>query len=288
MRKNLKRIRENSFAKLNMGLLIKGKRADGFHNIETIFVSVSLRDTVYMNTSSCTRIICSNPEVPQGEDNLAYRAVQRFKKRTGLKKHASIEIIKRIPIGAGLAGGSGNGSAVVRGLNRLWSTGLSQREMLGICTGIGSDVPYTLTGGTVLGTGKGTNMRILPDFPRFWVILICPDLHISTSWAYSQAKYTLTKKFQKINLYGLYLDFLAKKLPLSSLLVNQFEDIVFKRYPKVKELKEEIQKCNPLGACMSGSGPSMFAVFKQRSQALGAAEKLRNAGSRKVFVCRIS
>jgi 4-diphosphocytidyl-2-C-methyl-D-erythritol kinase len=252
-----------SNAKINIALRVLNRRNDGFHNIETIFTNVSLCDKIKMRTLSKGEIVikCSDPSIPADSSNIAYKAAEMVKSKFGIKKGIEIIIEKKIPAGAGLAGGSSNGATVVRGCLKLWSIKASPGSIYAILKKLGSDVPYCYLGGTALGKGRGEILKKVPPFTGFHVLIVNPGIHVSTPVAYRLLKRELTPTEKKVNLSDRYRRYLKKSLLLCDLLENDFEDVVFKKYPLIQKIKRDILKLGADGALMSGSGSTVFGLF---------------------------
>jgi 4-diphosphocytidyl-2-C-methyl-D-erythritol kinase len=183
-----------SYAKVNLGLHVLAKRADGFHDIETILQTIDLRDRIRITPLEEKRIEvrCDRPEVPSGPENLVHRAAQLILSEHEVPGGCRIEIDKRIPAGAGLGGGSGNAAVTLLGLNRLWDLNMSREDHLRMAARLGSDVPFFLEGGTALAEGRGERLTPLRLVPDFWLVLVKPAISISTAWAYGRVKIPLT------------------------------------------------------------------------------------------------
>jgi 4-diphosphocytidyl-2-C-methyl-D-erythritol kinase len=264
-------IKLKSYAKINIALRVLNKRNDGFHNIETIFTSISLHDNITVSKSKDVEVVCSDPTIPSGSENIAYKAVLAIKEEFGIKEGAKVFISKNIPAGAGLAGGSGNAAATVKGCLALWNIKPSAAKLNKILSSLGSDVPYCYFGGTSLGKGRGEILRKLEDFSGFSVLLVNPAIHISTPLAYRLLKRELTVTEKKVSLLVSYNRFLTNRLLLCDLLENDFEEVVFDKYPLIGKIKEDLLKLGADGAVMSGSGSTVFGLFRNR-KALGTAK----------------
>ncbi|MFP4522149.1 MAG: 4-(cytidine 5'-diphospho)-2-C-methyl-D-erythritol kinase [Fibrobacterota bacterium] len=264
-------IKELSPAKINLFLRVGGKRRDGFHEIETVFHSTDLCDEVFISECDGISVRCGYPGVPDGKENLAYKAAEVLRNKTGCVKGALIDIKKVIPPGGGLAGGSGNAAAVLRGLNRLWETGLSEKEIMKIAEGLGSDVSFCVKNGAAFGTGRGEILEFRPVLRDVYFIIVCPGIFVSTAWAYNQLTLSLTEGVKKINFRGRYQSAVDDPFKLTALLYNDFEKTVFNRYPQIARVKDIINGFDPIGALMSGSGSSVFGVFSNKEKAAAAA-----------------
>ena len=177
-------------AKINLFLEVLDKRPDGYHNIETVFQSIALHDVIVLreNTSGTVEIRCDHPLVPLDSFNLAYRAAELLSNESGKRYGVQIHIVKKIPIGAGLAGGSTDAAATLIGLNELWRLGYNVEDLLRLGSELGADVPFCIMGGTALGRGRGDELTRLTPFPEIPVVIGNPRFQISTVWAYGSLK----------------------------------------------------------------------------------------------------
>lgn len=275
-------------AKINLTLDIIGKRPDGYHDVAMVMQTVSLFDTVAVETADAEseriEVSCpGNPDVPCDDSNIVCKAAWAFYRETGVQPAPlKIRIDKQIPTQAGLAGGSSDGAAVVLAMNRLFSTHLKPDEMADICSRFGSDVPFCLLGGTMLATGTGTTLKKLRSMPECHIVICKPDVSVSTAAAYAACDAREPKSF-------LYTDELVKRLysrdirGLSTCLYNEFEQVT--ELPEISGIKRQMLSCKALGASMSGSGSAVFAVFLNKKKAEACAEKLKETYS-KVFLAQ--
>jgi 4-diphosphocytidyl-2-C-methyl-D-erythritol kinase len=264
-----------SFAKLNLDLRVLHKRPDGFHELRTIFQTVSLKDSLQLEfqKSRQTAIeLDSSVDIP---DNLVVRAARLVFDHLKATGRLSMRLRKAIPMGAGLGGGSSNAAAVLLALPPLMKRKIAYPELLRLGQSLGSDVPVFLHGGTVLGIGRGTEVYPLPDQPSRAVVIVSTGVHVSTPEAYRNLNRSLTLEgdspilgeFQTIiwNLDGSRLD----KLPLA----NDFEEVVFSRHPRLGETLTKLRRCGASLARMTGSGSSVFGLFPNTAAAKSAALK---------------
>lgn len=246
-----------SFAKINLGLEVVRKRPDGFHEIRTLFQSVGLRDILEFlpASGSSIELTGSDPSISWAEDNLIHRAATMLSRTHALKKGVAIHVIKNIPPGRGLGGGSSNAAMTLWALNRLWGLGLVRQDLMNLGAGLGSDVPYFLQGGLCLGTGRGEEIRPLEDLERRYVLLVFPRLSVSTGFIYEQHRVTLTShgKDSKI------MQFL--KSPGLHGLENDLEETIFCFYPLIKESKRRLRDLGSELSLVSGSGSAVFGLF---------------------------
>ena len=249
-----------SFAKINLHLRVLGKRDDGFHEIFTVFQTVSLADELSFKPSDAVELICDDASVPVDDSNLIIRAANFLRDR-GLKLGARITLTKRIPMGGGLGGGSSNAAAALVGLNRLWSLGLSTEELARVGAELGSDVPFFLTGGTAIGMGRGVDLEQIRDLAAPYMIVITPDAHVSTAAAYAElgaeslTNTDLNRILRVCRSEAGSLDFLR------SALINDLEPTVFAAFPEIGRAKQRLTELGAHRALMSGSGASVFRIF---------------------------
>lgn len=247
-------------AKINLALDVLGKRPDGFHEVAMIMQAISLHDIVSLSLQEENiTLSCDCPELPCDRSNLAYRAAELLQQEVGVKKGAHIELTKKIPLAAGLAGGSSDAAAVLKGLNSLWRLSLSRTELEALAARIGSDVPFCLWGGTALATGRGECLEPLPDFQGIGVVLANPPLQVSTAWVYGRFCRELVSLHPDIPEMQRAIS--AKDFDsVAGQLVNVLETVTVPQHPQIRELKEMFLKEGAGGVLMSGSGPTVFAL----------------------------
>ena len=184
----------SAYAKINLGLRIAGKRADGYHDLETNFLQITLADQLFFETTSSAtfEMECNRPEIPCDHANLCAQAYERLSAYLGRRQGLRLRLQKGIPAGAGLGGGSSDAAVTLITLNNLWEAGLSQSELYQLAIRLGSDVPFFLEGGLCRATGRGEVITPLAELPDFWVLVVTPDIWISTAWVYDQVKIGLT------------------------------------------------------------------------------------------------
>ena len=173
-----------SYAKINLGLHVVGKRSDGFHNIETIFHRINLFDELNIENSDDISISCSNPSIPTDGNNLCWKAVESLRKSLGVNNGAHITIKKNIPVGAGLGGGSSNAAAILMELPKMWNMSIEQSLLENLALQLGSDVPFFLLNSSAYAEGRGEVLQKIDLTIPYWIVLINPNIHISTPWAY--------------------------------------------------------------------------------------------------------
>ena len=256
-------------AKINLGLFILGKRPDGYHDLETLFQMVSLYDSVELESrDNDIELVCDHPEVPTGEANLMIRAArllqEAFPDRTGLG--CRIVLHKKIPMGAGLGGGSGNAAGVLRGLNWLWDLKLAPAELMNMAVRLGSDVPFFLCAPAALGQGRGDRLTPLQSHENFKVILVFPKVSMATSEVYQALNLDLTKNSKNISIL---LEFLSQSniTGLGAHLHNDLEPVVIQRLPVISRIKQKLNSLNADGVLLSGSGSAVFGIFADSKEA---------------------
>ncbi len=251
-------------AKINLGLFILGKRPDGYHDLETLFQMVSLYDTVELESlENKIELVCDDPKVPTDESNLMIRAARLLQEavpeKTGLG--CRMVLTKKIPMGAGLGGGSGNAAGVLRGLNRLWDLNLKSAELSRIAAQLGSDIPFFLCAPSALGQGRGERLTPLQPPKKFHVILVFPRVSMATSEVYQAFKLDLTKNSKNIKILR---EFFSQSniTSLGAYLHNDLEPIVMERLPVVARIKQKLNSLNADGTLLSGSGSAVFGIFE--------------------------
>lgn len=276
-----------AFAKLNLTLDILGKREDGYHDLRMVMQSITLADTLTLeeNQGEGLRVSANLRFLPTGEKNLAAAAALRFWEVLGREpENLDIRIEKRIPVCAGMAGGSSDAAAVLRALNQRSGEPFSPKELARLGERVGSDVPYCVLGGTALAEGRGEVLTPLPPLPRCWVVACKPDFPISTPELFAQAD--RVKLRRRPDTAGLVAALEAGDLGgVARRMYNVFEDVLPARlYTRVAEIKNILIQCGALGANMSGSGPTAFGLF-DRLEAAQEARACLAQRYRDTFLC---
>lgn len=263
-------------AKINISLDVLGKREDGYHDVSMIMQTVGLHDKVYLKKTQKKGIHLNvNLKwLPTDEKNLCYKAAKLLMEAKDIKQGIYIDLHKRIPIAAGLAGGSSDAAAVLIGMNKLFGLGLTKKELAVYGKEIGADVPYCILQGTALAEGIGEELTPLPPFPKCYVVLAKPDIKVSTPWVYNNLDVNSIKKHPKTEEL---IDRIKRKdlTAIAEGLCNVLEDVTIKAYPVIEDIKEQLMQDGALGAMMSGSGPTVFALFDDKDKASQAVARLR-------------
>jgi 4-diphosphocytidyl-2-C-methyl-D-erythritol kinase len=269
----MERISLRAPAKVNLRLDVLGKRPDGYHEIRTWMYPISLADELHIQKVDTTAITvsCTHPNLPLGEENLAHRAAALFLKEHVLSGGVQIEIIKHIPLAAGLGGGSSDAAAVLKGMNILWEKNLPPEELLEMGAQIGADVPFFIFGtGAVMG-GRGEQViKTLPPL-TLWMLLVNPGRPLSTKEVYEQGKWGLTKGRgdNKISMPPQDLE------KMGTFLHNDLEGPALELLPTIGHIKACMIEAEARGVLMTGSGPTVFGLFTKESEAQRAARDLK-------------
>lgn len=262
----MKKIVMDSYGKINLGLDVLYKREDGYHEINTIMQQISLKDTLTIEENKDDIILqCNKSDLPLDSTNLVYKAWEKLKEKTNIKRGIKITIDKQIPIAAGLAGGSSNAATVLKALNFLWELGLKEEELMSIGVEIGADVPYCIMGGTAYAEGIGEKLTPLKAFKEKSILLVNPGIGVSTEYVYKNLK---LEKSPRVNMKKIILDIEMDNIKsLGENIKNVMEEVVIKEHPIIKQIKKEMKEYGALGALMSGSGPTVFGLFDDKDKA---------------------
>lgn len=271
-------------AKINLFLEILGKRSDSYHELETVMQEISLCDYLYMEESDKDVLFsCSNPGLAAGEDNLVVKAVRLFQKESGISKGVKVFLDKKIPVGAGLGGGSSDAAATLAGLNKLWKTGYDEKKLMSLAGKLGSDVAFFVLGKTALCRGRGEVVTSHPCEAKYHYILIYPKFEISTAMVYNNFKIGLTKNLKNVSSF---LQQLATGDPdkVGACLYNRLEEVVLRLYPGVETIKNVLAAYAFGGVLLSGSGSALYGLCKKEGNIREIEQqlKMRNVGD--VFV----
>lgn len=268
-------VKVKAYAKINLMLDIINKRNDNYHDLFMIMQSINLYDTVTVseNKTKSISITCSNADIPLDSKNIAWKAAEAFFEYTKKKnKGINIDIIKRIPHAAGLAGGSADGAAVITALNKIYKTNLSDDELCKIGVKVGADLPFCLTGGTLLAQGIGDILNKVKSLRKCHIVLIKPDVDVNTKAAYQQ--FDEFGKNHTPDKFAMLCAIQSRNLEvISSKMENVFEQFI--DVPNRIDIKEIMKSNNALGVCMSGSGPSIFGIFTDKCDAQKSCEELK-------------
>lgn len=261
------KIYEKAPAKINLMLDVLHKRNDGYHEVEMVMTMVDLADRLEMSELPGDTIIISSQAgyIPLDEKNLAFQAARLIKERYNVSKGVYIHLDKHIPVAAGLAGGSSDAAAALRGLNRLWNLGIPMEELQELGAELGSDVPFCVTGGTALATGRGERLKPLDAPPQCWVVLAKLPINVSTAEVYRRYRADAVHKHPSAQ----SMIEAIKRESFSEVcreMGNVLEDVTFQLHPEVQQLKESMQRLGADGVLMSGSGPTVFGLVSKEAK----------------------
>lgn len=285
---NNQQIKVKAYAKINLLLDIVAARTDGYHDLFMIMQSVGVYDTVTLTPKKDKKITitCSEKGIPLDERNIAYKAAKAFFDYTKIKnKGIAIDIVKRIPHAAGLAGGSADGAAVIVALNSITEAGLDDDELCSIGVKVGADVPFCIKGGTLLAQGIGDVLNKLKPLRSCSILLAKPDVGVNTGEAYRQ--FDTCGKTHTPDKLGMLCAMQSRDLAdIASRMENVFEQFI--AVPNKVEIKSVMRENGALGVCMSGSGPTVFGIFDDREKAEKAAENLKGLAADIIVTAPVS
>ena len=275
---------QRAFSKINVGLAITDKRDDGYHNIDTIFQSIFLGDSLYFARHHSVVFSGDAPElpyymaqlIPYTESNIAMKALRMVQDYTGCTQGAAIHLLKRVPPCAGMGGGSGDGAAMLLGLNKFWDLRLTDEELLTMATKLGSDVPFLLKGGTARGTGRGEQLEVLPTSSAQWLLIVKPEVSISTAEAYGRFAETSRVTSDTMDTVTTHMN--AKDFHQAFISSdNTFEELIFPIHPELASCKQFFLD-RGFPTIMTGSGPTMVVLLEKALDAIRLQEDIKTAG----------
>lgn len=277
---------QRAYAKINIGLDVLRRRADGYHEVKMIMQTVDIYDELVLERRKepGIELRMDNSDLPSGGDNLICRAADLLFREKKITEGVNISLTKRIPIAAGMAGGSADAAAALRGLNELFDMGYSLKELQALGVGLGADIPYCLAGGTMLSEGIGEILTPLPAPAAAHLVIAKPDINVSTAFVYGNLHADrlawhpdidgMIAALQKGDLDG-----------ITGRLGNVLETVTVKAHPVIEQIKELLRKQGAENALMSGSGPTVFGIFKEKETAARAAEAVeRGRLAKQIFV----
>ena len=268
---------ENAPAKINLGLKIIGKRTDGYHNIRSIFQTIDIYDELEITSSHKPGLACSHLEVPTGSENLVLQAENLLRKRFRTLPEVHFTLKKRIPVGAGLAGGSSDAAAALRGLNSFHNLNVPDNVLSEYACELGSDVPFLIKGGTSVVSGTG-EIIVEVEWPfNFTYVIVYPKFVVSTSWAYRNLNNIGNDYAGYQNITEKLIVSKLKKDEFFDVLKNDFEEPVFKKYPILSKIKSDIINNSSLKAILTGSGSSILGIFEDDAKAFRCANIFKDS-----------
>ena len=272
----MKKITKKAYAKINLGLDVLRRREDGYHELKMIMQTVNLYDQLHLEIMDEPGITMTSnlSSLPCNDSNLAVKAARLMIDTYQIKQGISIELSKHIPIAAGMAGGSADAAAVLKGMNELFELGASNEELMKLGVQLGADIPYCIMEGTALSEGIGEVLTPLPAIPACHILVVKPNISVSTKFVYQNLKITEDTIHPDID--GIVDAIVHKNLKgIVDRLDNVLETVTVPKYPKVTEIKEEMMRLGAMGALMSGSGPTVFGIFEHHSDAKKAYDEFK-------------
>ena len=267
----------NGYAKVNLSLDVLGKREDGYHDLQMIMQTLELHDEIILERiSSGIQIECNAMYVPNNSCNIAYKAAELMFKQYELAGGIRIAIKKNIPVAAGLAGGSTDAAAVIKGINSMFNLNKSQEELMILGKCIGADVPYCIMGGTALAEGIGEKLTKLNPLNNIPVVLVKPPIGVSTAWVYGNLNASeivdrpeTSKLIEAVNTQDIKY--------ICNNMINVLESVTIRRYSIINNIKQMLIKLGASGSMMSGSGPTVFGIFESQHKAESAYKRLKHS-----------
>jgi len=257
-----------AYAKINIGLNVLGKRSDGYHDLETVFHEIDCFDEIELEQHDKVAMTADSILVPIDTSNLCISAANLLHKEKHIQQGVMIHLKKNIPIGAGLGGGSSDAAAVLCGLNQFWKLKLSNNQLRALAAQIGSDVPFFIDGGTAYATGRGEILESFSLTMPFWIAVVTPMIHISTTWAYNHL--VLSRNGKASGLRTKLVKQISNPQKLASIAQNDFEPSAFQNYPELSRVKEKLKEMGAVFSLMSGSGSSIYGFFENEKKAIAA------------------
>ncbi|MCF7804160.1 MAG: 4-(cytidine 5'-diphospho)-2-C-methyl-D-erythritol kinase [Candidatus Marinimicrobia bacterium] len=265
-------LRLRSNAKINLGLRITGRRDDGYHLIETIFQEVDFGDSLFFEKTESPgfEIITEHQGLPTDQSNLCYKAFELLRDRFPGIDNVRLTVDKRIPMGSGLGGGSSNAATTLIGLAKLFDLDIAPTDLTSLAVQVGADVPFFLYGGAARASGIGEEIEPLTTSLGSPVVIVVPDIHISTGWAYANVKYDLTSSDIENKFKGFF-----DNREFDRWLVNDFEPLVTERYSEIGDIRQRLMHLRADHVSLSGSGSAIFGIYSDSAAAQQAVEALK-------------
>jgi len=265
-----------ALAKINLGLDVTGKREDGYHEVRMVMQTIQMYDQLEIKESKepGIRLTTNLPFLPCNDGNLVYKAAKILMDEFDIRQGVDMNLTKFIPVAAGMAGGSSDAAAALVGINRMFQLGLTKRQLMERGVQIGADVPYCVLRGTALAEGIGEKLTVLPPMPDCWILIGKPGISVSTKYVYTTLDLNtdtvhpdidgMKKALEDGNLYG-----------ITERMGNVLQDVTIPAYPEVERIKEQMKTLGAVNAMMSGSGPTVFGLFENRTAAREAQRRIR-------------
>ena len=274
------RIQLKALAKINLGLDVLRRREDGYHEVKMIMQTISLHDDLEIRRIKTPEIQVKTNlyYLPTNENNLVYKAAKLLMDEFGIKEGVAIQLKKRIPVAAGMAGGSTDGAAVLWGMNQMYGLGLSRQELMERGVKLGADVPYCVQRGTALAEGIGERLSVLPSMPKCTILIAKPGISVSTKFVYENLHANDLKPEQHPDVDRMIEAMKEKNLDLlCERMGNVLETVTIPAYPVIQQIKDTMEEQGAAVALMSGSGPTVFGIYEDRMQARRAMSAIRKS-----------
>lgn len=281
-------ITKKAYAKINLGLDVLGKRDDGYHLVKMIMQNVDIYDTLTFKRTTDGKVTlkANDDTIPVDDSNLICKVARQLQEKYGVTYGAEIELVKRIPVAAGMAGGSTDGAAAYRALNELWELGLSDKELCELAVKLGADIPYCIIGGTALSEGIGEVLTPIEGKAKYHLVVAKPDIMVSTGWVYTELDSTEITRHPDIDAVKAAIEGGDVKRMCSEI-HNVLEPVTTAKYEVIKDIEKVLEDSGAVKAFMTGSGPTVFAVFDDENIAKKGFEAVRKSGlARQLFLTK--
>ena len=272
-------ITRKAYAKINLGLDVLGKRDDGYHLVKMIMQNVDIYDTLTFKKTNDGKVslLTNDESIPVDDSNLICKVAKQLQDRYGITDGAQIELVKRIPVAAGMAGGSTDGAAAYRALNDLWELGLSDKELCELAVKLGADIPYCIVGGTALSEGIGEVLTSIDGKAKYHLVVAKPDIMVSTGWVYTELDSTEITRHPDIDAVKAAIEEGDVKR-MCDQIHNVLEPVTTAKYRVIKDIEKILEDNGAVRAFMTGSGPTVFAVFDNENTAKKGFEAVKKSG----------
>ncbi len=272
-------ITKKAYAKINLGLDVLGKRDDGYHLVKMIMQNVEIYDTLTFRRTTEGKITlkANDDTIPVDDSNLICKVAKQLQEKYGVTYGAEIELVKRIPVAAGMAGGSTDGAAAYRALNDLWELGLSDKELCELAVKLGADIPYCIIGGTALSEGIGEVLTPIDGKAKYHLVVAKPDIMVSTGWVYTELDSTEITRHPDIDAVKAAIEDGDVKRMCDEI-HNVLEPVTTVKYEVIKDIEKVLEDNGAVKAFMTGSGPTVFAVFDDDNKAKKGFEAVKKSG----------
>ena len=273
------RLEKKAYAKINLGLDVTGKRDDGYHIVRMIMQNVDLYDTLVFedNDSGEIRLTASSEKIPTDDRNLICKVAKQLKEAYGVTKGANIHLEKRIPVAAGMAGGSTDGAAAYVALNELWGLGLDKDKLCELAVKLGADIPYCIIGGTALAEGIGEELTTIADMPECFILIGKPAIDVSTGWVYTELDSKEIVEHPDIDgIRGAIESGDLKRM--CEIIGNVLEPVTAEKYKEIGEIERIMENCGAVRAIMTGSGPTVFGIYDDEAKAKDGYKAVKESG----------